>query len=517
MASRTLDVHIDNADKKVLESHVLFVDSARRNLNHNPDPSKLVLDFENPFSMVVGFEILDASIPNVMYSVEKHNNMFSLIFSESSDDNSALTTNSHFVEYVASIPISESMENSCVATRFQFVSVSSSPPPSSPMDVTRDTMTVFVEDTVVQGASISLAKPSVMTSTIVSLSKGKYYITCDSSHTATEISASPNSYVVNPSTMTLHRFVRLDRRDVVSNANIIKATCHLSRMDIFAEHGNYTICSLCNHMNTLMSMTNSFPRTNVSAASCTGDFERTSKMMVQSTKAFLVNTMASTMLKQTGYVNVSTGCSSKVVIGLDNYMPLSFLCTDGMWRMPSPGVCDLTGERYIILRCPELENNGSMFKTRTYDGVAIFKMAAAPNNISELRFDYHNLQHSLLHPIGKLSKLTFSFECGDGRPYDFKGVDYQFLACVKTLGVPRIHTFTKSILNPHYGPALDSIRHDDETEEVERDWDHLDKMVAEFDALETNERLLADDEDDDDEDDEDETDSIQEYSSVWQM
>lgn len=494
MANRTLDVHASSLSEDV-QSHVLFVDSARASGSNH----KLVLDFEDPFTMVVGFEILDASIPNVMYSVEASNNMFSMVFSETpgllSGANSA-----HIVEYMCGFEHQEALENSAVATRVVFVTpaTSANVSPLRPLPPN----SVYMMVTHVQGVTVSHTKNSNNDLLV----GDRYFVTSDD---YIDITASPASFVVNPTTMTLHKF------DVVADPTNASAhvVCDLSRMDIYAEHGNYSICALCHHMNALMGAATSrnafLPRTNVSAASCTGEFERTSKMMVQSDKPFLVNLLSTTMHKQTGFVNVAAGCTSKVVLRVNREMPLSFQCTDGMWRMPSPGVCDLTGERYIILRCPELENfNGSTFKTRTFDGVAIFKMVAGPNSISELRFDYHNLRQTLLHPIGKIGRLTFRFECGDGRPYDFKGVDYQFLACVKTLGAPRIQRFEKSILNPYYDPAdtasVPVIGGGGSTDKDATDWDYLDKLAAELDMLD------VDGGENDDENDDD-TNSVEEY------
>lgn len=496
MASRILDVHSSVIPGDV-QSHVLFVDSAKRNHDKNTDPSKMVLEFEEPFTMVVGFEILDASIPNVMYSVEGYNNTFSLVFADDDDVFKSLESNAHLTEYMCKHPVTpghvQAPQNSVVSTRIAFVS-------SGGTVVRPHSSTSIVMVTKIDGANVT----QIPQSNGISLANDKYYVTFDddTDRNKSDLSASPSSFVVNPETMTLYKFL-----DVTNDGTLRSSDdhliCELSRMDIYAEHGNYTICALCQHMNVLMtagSTQNGLPNTTVSAASCTGDFDRTSKMMLNSTKPFIVNLMATTMHKQTGFVNVRTGCVSKIVLQTNLEMPLAFECTDGLWRIPSPGVCDLTGERYIILRCPELENTGSSFKTRTYDGVAIFKMVAAPNSISELRFDYQNLRQTILHPIGKIHRLTFKFECGNGRAYDFKGVDYQFLASVKTVCVPRIQRFEKSILNPYYDPAdSTSVPVIRTTTAAEDDglgdrWDQLDRMVAETYVVD----------DDDEEEDEDE-------------
>jgi hypothetical protein len=118
----------------------------------------------------------------------------------------------------------------------------------------------------------------------------------------------------------------------------------------------------------------------------------------------------------------------------------------------APGIVNLLGDRYVILRCPEIEDHllGSYSYIKSTPGLGLFKLAAAQNDVTHLRFDFVNLVRKPFHPIGKLTKLTFKFQTQSGDLYDFKGVNHQIMFVIKFLVPSQKHTFYKSILNPNY-------------------------------------------------------------------
>ena len=124
---------------------------------------------------------------------------------------------------------------------------------------------------------------------------------------------------------------------------------------------------------------------------------------------------------------------------LDVTMSLAFNLTisEHMHSIVPPGIYNLLGDRYIVLRCPEIENHimssiksfntinpdTNQPEVRQYEtGIAKFKMSVV--GFREERFDFNILPPQEFHPIGKLTSLTFSFENQDGRLYDFKGVNH---------------------------------------------------------------------------------------------
>jgi hypothetical protein len=83
---------------------------------------------------------------------------------------------------------------------------------------------------------------------------------------------------------------------------------------------------------------------------------------------------------------------------------------ENLFELVTPGIINLTGVRFVVLRCPQIEENGnaSLSYEKYTAGLGIFKMYST--NISHLRFDFLNFKKLDMHPIGKLPKMTLRFE-----------------------------------------------------------------------------------------------------------
>jgi len=64
--------HLKN--NSIKQTCVVLIDSKNRDFNMYPDPNDYVVYFNVPFKNVIGFDIIDSSIPRTMYSVDKYNN-----------------------------------------------------------------------------------------------------------------------------------------------------------------------------------------------------------------------------------------------------------------------------------------------------------------------------------------------------------------------------------------------------------------------------------------------------------
>ena len=94
-----------------------------------------------------------------------------------------------------------------------------------------------------------------------------------------------------------------------------------------------------------------------------------------------------------------------------------------------PGIYNFIGERYILLKCKEVESNmlassksfdirneQGMIKEESFDfGLAKFKMGVV--GFSEERFDFNRLPPQEFHPIGKLYMMSFRFETSKKKLY----------------------------------------------------------------------------------------------------
>ena len=119
----------------------------------------------------------------------------------------------------------------------------------------------------------------------------------------------------------------------------------------------------------------------------------------------------------------------------------------------TPDVITLLGDRYILLRCPEIESQ--MFKSFAGSflspGVALLKILAV-GGVQQISFNFQNTIKKPFHPIGKLSRLTFRFERKNGELYDFKGVDHTVMFNIKFYAPKTVQRNASSLLNPNYNP-----------------------------------------------------------------
>lgn len=158
------------------------------------------------------------------------------------------------------------------------------------------------------------------------------------------------------------------------------------------------------------------------------------------------------------------------------------LCVDlstGSWAhvVRSPGLVNLTGPRYVVIRCPEIESH--MFRDRVNETchAGLGMVSLRGYGFREQRYDFVSFPPRRFHPLGKLPKLTFRLERPDGTLYDSHGVDHTLVLVLKYYTTPvdggggaaapaerieRAKTSPASILNPAYTPNY--------VEQVTRKW-----------------------------------------------
>jgi hypothetical protein len=123
------------------------------------------------------------------------------------------------------------------------------------------------------------------------------------------------------------------------------------------------------------------------------------------------------------------------------------------FAIQSPGVLNLTTENYLVMRCDEIENHvrGS-YDVREYSpGIGLINIDVQGFAVD--RTEFFSVKYKQFHPIGQLRKLKFRFErCSDGKLYDFKNVDLNFLLAIKFLRPGTRQKLQSSVLNPEYDP-----------------------------------------------------------------
>ena len=120
------------------------------------------------------------------------------------------------------------------------------------------------------------------------------------------------------------------------------------------------------------------------------------------------------------------------------------------FQLTSPGLVQLSGERYITVHCDEIENHlrGSMMYNTYSPGLAMINMGV--QGFSENRIDFFGVKYKEFHPIGKLTGMRFSLKTPKGLLYDLKNVNWHMLLSIKYYVPKKTTIFEHSLLNPNY-------------------------------------------------------------------
>ncbi len=120
-------------------------------------------------------------------------------------------------------------------------------------------------------------------------------------------------------------------------------------------------------------------------------------------------------------------------IGSTKFFGIQINSSYKKYSLTPTGRISLVGERFIILRCPEIEGqiSGSYAFGDNSPGLALFKLGVL--GYADARFDFSSIQSKEFHPIGKLTKLHFRYETSTGNLYDFKGINHNLLIAIKYL------------------------------------------------------------------------------------
>jgi hypothetical protein len=119
---------------------------------------------------------------------------------------------------------------------------------------------------------------------------------------------------------------------------------------------------------------------------------------------------------------------------------------------------DLTSERYVWLRCPEVERHMCSGVGKVLQrGIGVFRLDV-PGILNQDRTEYISVIPTQFHPICKVSKLSFRFDMGskENVPYDFREINHFMLLSISTLHPDKslLYTTLPKALNPDYDPNI---------------------------------------------------------------
>ena len=142
---------------------------------------------------------------------------------------------------------------------------------------------------------------------------------------------------------------------------------------------------------------------------------------------------------------------------------------DDKYIITSPGIVYFIGNKYIIMRCPEIEEH--LYRSLSYSkntlGLAKFRVDSVGINSEKLTITKIPVRE--FHPIGKLSRMSLRFETNKGKLYDFKGINHNIIFAIFYYEPTQKNIPKRSILNPEY--KMNYLDYLYKQEEIEGDSD----------------------------------------------
>lgn len=438
-----------------VDSTLFFLDSDSRDRLAFPTPAEYVIQFTEPIKLVIGVDILDATIPAAMYIIDAHSHSFIVTTLGCPDDLGGGAQ----AQGLLSTAILKSERLALAMVHAQTT-----------------TVYCFLVDAVDGAAAAAASRRSTDTET--------------ETDTGTDTNCPCSCafmIVVRPTTGTdtdawsTYAFRSAHEMDALPST--VSRVLTVRKAALILQHGNYDIVSLMQILATSLKDVALSGLTGADASFATFDVVSPSSgtvslqgryAFVNEEAPFLMDmrpspTSVATVL---GFSSAAAVLAAKSGIGYNAVGDSGFgfgsvrsstiapttLSNPAYAVAPvnmvvAPDVANLLGVRYITLRCPEIEQH--LYSGMTYcshsTGLGVFKLPSG-SEVSNLRFDFVSLVRRPFHPIGRLSRLTLRFERSDGVLYDFKGINTQLLLAVKFLSPGKRVPLKRSVLNPDYDP-----------------------------------------------------------------
>ena len=461
--------------KSKKESYLFFVDSTDRNLERYPNPNEYSIRFNSPFKNVYSLEVIDASIPRTQYVIDTHSN--TLVYTYNG------------VEYIIEIPVGDYSDQLLINKLNELFQDK----------ITIDNLSIpaSVNNTFLFKSSqvFSFDMTSSTTSEVLGFASNQVYTSSQNSEYFETVTVL-NDFSDDSYTFTISKGSFLYQNFSVTEPGILKSfefnvsTGYTDGIDVkitlgkidstssgFISLSTTVSNSVSSSDNSLISFDFSVDDISLDPSQSGGYYfqiyfvESGSSTTIDPTMTFRAhltnlnneilyfgtyNAISAPAVQMSTsdsvdpiYVSTfSTNEPDDINISLDAQIYIN-VTTE---TIIAPHIYSLIGDRYIILRCPEIEDH--MFRSRAFEkynmGLAKFKLAVL--GYGEERFDYTGLPPRSFHPIGKLDQLSFRFERPNGALYNFRGINHTITFLVKYLTPEMKETYDYSRLNPQYNP-----------------------------------------------------------------
>lgn len=452
-----IDYLKENSEKDYV---MVFIDSGERDKDTWPTPTEYAITFDPPFKNVFSVEIVDAALPTTMFNIDKYSQDFMLTtvttFESSPYDMrqyfEEISTSTDFIRY-----FDDKQENTllvCDPASITWYDV------DNPLYTDKNTNYRIALRSKIENVSIAILSNQVVSEYHIFDYKDKKMIILDipANQPIIDILNKQNFYLSlrldgNYDVIYYeYKYISLGIMNSIVSDSAYYVRIANNRFTMPA--GNYNVSDFRFELNTLWN-----DAYNIYVDPIGLYDTRQGKYKYYSSSLFVFNTRIKSMSYVLGFdLNPSIDDSAlydTMTIGTNRKLFVSiFNNAEQRYEIIPPGMTNLGGERFLILRCPEVESHmyGSYAFTGHTPGIGLFKIAASQNETTHLRWDFNTLIRKPIHPIGKLPKMTFRFELPDGRPYDFKGINHQFLLAIKYYVPSAKANFDRYTLNPNYNP-----------------------------------------------------------------
>jgi hypothetical protein len=458
------------------ESYIFYVDSSKRDKYIYPKSNHYVVKFDTPFRMVYSLEVLDASIPRTHYVVDTYNN--TLVYNILGTEKTIHMDIGNYNDVSFVDTLNGSLEN----MNIEFLSTPSdklrkflftSQYPFE-LNMNKSTMkTILGFNEPVNNSFLFNSKDDskhyVNNNIEYSLEESSYY-----TFSVTNLEILLQSFVAtNSGTLSSLSFNLVNQINETYQIKIMFLQWNGSTFNTIGQHittiiPNKTIVVLS--LNTPIHVTQNetyYIQINVHNTPVNNESVHFNigVHLIEDSNYLMIRNNSETINPDTNKENfnaINHEINGQKVGDLlfnttsNNIgMNMNLNVLSPRFSLEPPGIYNLTGDQYVILRCKEIEN--VMYPSLSLDkwnlGLAKFKLSVL--GYQEERFDYNRLPQREFHPLDRLDYLTFEFQKPDGTLYDFKGVDHTITFMIhyyRPLMNYKERANEPSKLNPHYNP-----------------------------------------------------------------
>ncbi len=476
------------------ESYLFLCDSQLRDPNVFPTPSEYEVQFNSPFKNVFSVDLIDATVPRTEYIIEQGRNtvMYALSHPASVSTQPANVVTATVAPGDYNLPqLVEALNAAFEASAPGAVSVSAAPT-TVPSEISNKlSFTCAVPFTFMMASSglrAALGFGNPVNTADMTDGFGRAQYTSAPGWSSTDI-AGADMFLSVPQDPVAERVlegpVPIDAAEPVYAGRAVRqyftptATGNVAAVDVFAAAGGdadetWGLAVSVHHSGNGA----------VVAQPTAASFEYTVENGVGGKWSASWATAAAVQVGSEYYVHIQSdagdaqnhlavfrarsnfpsgsgvGSVRAVVDGTETPIPETDedLCVDvyaatAAHALTSPGLVNLTGERYVLVRCPEIEQH--LYRERAYEryhaGLGMVKLSGY--GYRDQRYDFVSFPPRRFHPIGKLSKLTIRLERADGTLYNAHGIEHSLTLVIRYYAQAELPG-APSVLNPHYTPQL---------------------------------------------------------------